>query len=164
MIQLHAQPYNIDATGFYFDTPDAYEAKSTNLKDRYGCPVEEFEIQFIDGDDIECELAKVMNLNQANMARYFELIDECDEHELIKIIIGLSEGYDLDKFDPDGVDIYEVESLADLADRFIDEGLYGEVPEHLRNYLDTERMGRDLGYDGYVEITIAGKRLVYSMR
>jgi len=48
---LYAQPYNINATGFYFTSPEEYEQKAEGLTDRYGCPVEEFEIQLIDGDD-----------------------------------------------------------------------------------------------------------------
>ncbi|MFZ6845529.1 hypothetical protein [Undibacterium sp. RuTC16W] len=43
-----AQPYNISAVGFYFDTLEAYTEKSESLLDAFGNPVEEFEIQFID--------------------------------------------------------------------------------------------------------------------
>jgi hypothetical protein len=161
MIQLHAQPYNIDATGFYFETLEAYDAKVAACKDAFGCPVEEFEIQFIDGDDLEGELATAISLSQANMTRYLELIEDSDEDELTRLIIGLSEGYDLGTFDTDSIEIYEVEYL---ADQFIDEGMYGEVPENLRNYLDTEMMGRDLGYDGYVETKVGGRRLIYRMQ
>jgi antirestriction protein len=62
------------------------------------------------------------------------------------------------------VEIWYVESLADLAEQWLDEGVYGEVPDNLRNYLDTEAMGRDLGFDGYTEASIAGTNLVYTIR
>lgn len=53
MTTLYANPYNIDAAGFYFESANAFIEKSTNLTDRYGNLVEEFEIEFIDGDDVE---------------------------------------------------------------------------------------------------------------
>lgn len=49
MSTFFAQPYSLDAVGFYFDTLEAYPEKSENLLDAFGNPVEEFEIQFIDG-------------------------------------------------------------------------------------------------------------------
>lgn len=53
MTTLHATPYNIDALGFYFDNAIDYESKAATHVDRYGNLVEEFEIQFIDGDDAQ---------------------------------------------------------------------------------------------------------------
>jgi hypothetical protein len=163
-IQLHAQPYSIDAAGFYFSTIEEYETKSTGHVDRYSQPVEEYEIQFIDGDDIECELAKAMGLSQANLASYFGLIDEqMDEYELHRLIIALDNGYGLDA-DLDDIEVYYEDDLTKLAEQFIDDGLYGDIPDNIANYLDTERMGRDLSFDGYTEATVAGQRLVYRLR
>ena len=61
-IQLHAQPYDITATGFYFEDYDDYSAKAAKLRNDYGDPVEEFEIQFIDGDRIDCDLAQAIGI------------------------------------------------------------------------------------------------------
>ena len=47
MTQLHAQPYDISASGFYFDSLEDYQAKAAKARNDYGDPVEEFEIQFI---------------------------------------------------------------------------------------------------------------------
>lgn len=47
MTTLHATPYNIDATGFYFTDINEYETKATSLVDCCGNLVEEFEIQFM---------------------------------------------------------------------------------------------------------------------
>jgi hypothetical protein len=164
-LQLHATPYNIDATGFYFATLEEYETKAKTHRDRYGNAVEEYEIQFIDGDDTECDLANAMKLNQANLARYFELLDEQgdDEHELVKLFIALDNGYDLDSANLDDIEVYYVEDLTELAEQFIDDGLFGDIPDNIRNYLDTERMGRDLGFDGYTEARFAGHNVVYRL-
>lgn len=59
-ILLYAQPYDISAEGFYFRDTEEYAKKSEKLCNRYGDIVEEFEIQFIDGDLLDCELAKAM--------------------------------------------------------------------------------------------------------
>ena len=34
------------------------------------------------------------------------------------------------------VDIYHMDSMRDLAEHFVDEGLYGEIPKHLAYYID----------------------------
>ena len=72
MTHLFAQPYDLAATGFYFETAEEYHAKVKALRNEYGDPVEEFEIQFIDGENIDYDLAKSIGLNQSNFARYFE--------------------------------------------------------------------------------------------
>lgn len=70
---LYAQPYNIDAVGFYFTSAEEYEQKAEGLTDRYGCPVEEFEIQYIDGDD--GALFSAVGVDQSNLEAWFELLD-----------------------------------------------------------------------------------------
>ena len=53
--------------------------------------------------------------------------------------------------------------MTDLAEHFVDEGLYGPIPESLTYYIDTHAMARDLSVD-YCQSTIAGKRLIYACR
>ena len=45
------------------------------------------------------------------------------------------------------IDIYETESLRDLALQFARDGLFGDIPERLQSYLDYDAIGRDLGMD-----------------
>lgn len=84
MTTLYAQPYNIDATGFYFDSAEDYAAKAKGNYDCYGQFVEEYEIQFIDGEAIDCERAKVIGLSQCNFSKFFDLIDEWDEGQKVR--------------------------------------------------------------------------------
>ena len=79
MTQLHAQPYDISATGFYFESKEEYQSKAAKAKNAYGDAVEEFEIQFIDGEGIDCALAKAISLNQANVADFLELTEEWED-------------------------------------------------------------------------------------
>jgi len=76
MTTLFAQPYDISAQGFYFSDFEDYQTKAAKAVNHYGQPVEEFEIQFIDGDDIDCELAKAYGVSQANLKSYFSAVDE----------------------------------------------------------------------------------------
>ena len=50
-IQLYAQPYDLAAAGFYFYTAEEYHKKSSKLRNDYGEIVEEFEIQFVPGEN-----------------------------------------------------------------------------------------------------------------
>ena len=61
------------------------------------------------------------------------------------------------------VDIYHMDSMRDLAEAFVDEGLYGDIPETIERYLDYDAIARDLGMD-FTETTIAGERLIYACR
>jgi hypothetical protein len=165
MTQLFAQPYDISATGFYFDKQEEYEQKAANNRNPYGQPVEEYELQFIDGEDIDCKLFTALRVNQVIFGKYLEACDAWSEEQKRKVIIAVGEcGYDFDfeKNDPDDfeVDLYELDSLKELAEQFVDEGLYGEIPKAIANYLDYDAIARDLGFD-YSEITIAGTNLIY---
>ena len=53
MTKFHAQPYDISATGFYFESAEEFSAKLSKAVNDYGDPVEEFEILFIDDDSTD---------------------------------------------------------------------------------------------------------------
>lgn len=165
MTTLHAQPYDISANGFYFESLEEYADKAAKNRNDYGDPVEEYEIQFIDGDHIDCDLAKAWGINQANICPYFEACENWDDHDKTVFIIGVGEaGYSFDPatvspsdFD---VDIYHVDSMRELAEQFVDEGLFGDIPEHLANYINMDAIAYDLAMD-YTETEVAGERLIY---
>jgi hypothetical protein len=163
-ITLHAQPYDVSATGFYFTSAEEYRTKAKNLRNAYGDPVEEFEIQFIDGERIDCEVAKAIGLNQANFADYLDCAEAWEDWQKINVIIATGDlGHAFDPHDdPDhyGIDLYHVGSYRELAELFVEEGLFGEVPESFQFYIDYEAIARDLTVD-YSDIEIAGDRLIY---
>ncbi len=164
-LNFYAQPYDISATGFYFESVEDYTQKAIVLKNQYGDSVEEFEIQFIDGEIIDCELAKAWSVNQVNIEEFFDATDEWDDNQKIHYIIAVGEcGYSHNqaKDDPTDIeiDIYELDSLKELAEQFIEEGLFGDIPERLQFYLDIDLIARDLGFD-YTETNIAGNNLIY---
>lgn len=165
MIQLHAQPYDLAASGFYFESAEEYDAKAKTNRNDFGGRVEEYEIQFIDGDDVDFALAKAWGLHQGNFAAFLEAAEEWDEDDKHRYIIAVGEcGYDHGSVadDPSGVDIqlYAVSSMRELAEQFVDEGLFGDIPERLQLYLDYDLIARDLSAD-YSETTIAGTTIVF---
>jgi len=165
-VTLYAQPYDLAATGFYFKDSETFQKKAANLKNDYGQMVEEFEIQFIDSDDeIDCALAKAFGINQVNFAAFLNCAGNWQDWEKFHFILAVGEcGYSFDQktVRPDDfdVDVYGVETLKELAEQFVDEGLFGEIPEPLQCYIDYEAIARDLSAD-YTETTIAGNNFVY---
>lgn len=165
MTRIYAQPYDLAATGFYFETIEEFRAKLAMATNEYGEPVEEFELQFIDGDAIDCALADTWGINQSSIGTYFDAVDSWEEHDKQVFIIAVGEaGY---SFDPDtvapsdfDVDIYFAQSMIDLAEEFVADGLFGDIPDHLTHYIDYEAIARDLGHD-YSETDIAGQYLIY---
>ncbi|MEP1574425.1 antirestriction protein ArdA [Roseibium album] len=165
MTTLFAQPYDITACGFYFESFEDYLEKAAKAVNRYGEPVDEFEIQFIDGDDLDCALAGAWQLSQATISDYFAAVEDWDDTDKIKAIIALDElGLTLTQVadDPDRLEIQisHIKDMRGLAIEFVDEGLMGRIPEHLKTYLDYDAIASDLEMD-YSETEIAGQTYIY---
>lgn len=148
MTTLYANPYNIDATGFYFESIDEFTEKSTNLTDHCGNLVEEFEIDFIDGDDVA--LFNACGINQANLSTWFEDIETLDDHEKINLyyllsVAGCSLSQALDKVDEPSI---TQSSLRDAAEELFDECWLHDVPENIRYYIDYDKFARECEIGG----------------
>lgn len=166
MTTFFAQPYDISASGFYFDNAEDYLTKAKALRNSHGQPVEEFEIQFIDGEAIDAELANAWGLFQCCLKNFFIANEDWSDYQKQCFIIAVGEcGYDFDPetVDPDSYDItiYQCDSLKELAEQFIDEGYFGDIPASLAGYIDYDAIAYDLAMD-HSEITIAGSKLIYA--
>jgi hypothetical protein len=164
-IILFAQPYDISANGFYFASVEGYEKQSARVRNSYGQPVEEFEMQFIDGDAIDAQLFKAIGIHQGDTGAFLEACKNWNTDQKRNVIIAVGEcGYtfDLKTDDPDklDVDLYEMDSLRELAEHFVDEGLFGEIPESIKNHIDYFSIARDLSAD-YTTTVIGGTSLIY---
>lgn len=166
-ITLFAMPYDISATGFYFTSADEFTTRANALRNAYGQPVEEFEIQFIDGTELDAELARAIGLTQGNMAGFLDCAAQWEDWEKVEAIIAIGEyGYDFIAVpEPEfsQIDLWGVETLRELAETFVEDGIYGDIPESLRFYIDYDAIARDLSME-YSEITIAGDHYVYACR
>lgn len=165
MTRIYAQPYDLTATGFAFEAIEEFRLNYDAATNAHGEQVEEFELQFIDGDAIDCALADAWGINQANIEAYLEVVESWADQEKLVFIIAVGEaGYCVDPetvspqhFD---IEIYHNRSMKDLAEDFVVDGLFGDIPDHLAHYIDYEAIARDLAMD-YTEITIAGDYLIY---
>jgi hypothetical protein len=157
MTTLHAQPYNIDAQGFYFTSAEEYTTKQEALRDRFGNEVEEFEIQYIDGDD--SQLFEACKIHQGDLDTWFDDIETLEDNEktaLFFLMDGL--GYNLDSAlsSVDDVCLYEG-PLLDAATELFDEIYLPEVPEAVQYYIDYAAFAYDCQMGGdMVEFTYEG--------
>jgi hypothetical protein len=111
------------------------------------------------GDDLELFVADVEDdptgtiTGDESLSEAFkvnDLISGLEDYELKKVNYMVSQcGYELSNAIDcvDDCDLYEDMSLKDLAYDFVDEGLFGEIPAAISNYLDYDAIARDLSYD-----------------
>ena len=142
-----AQPYTLGAVGFYFEDLDDYREKANDLKDDCGLPVEEFELQYIDGD--HARLFNALSISQASLSDWFDLLDELDDDEdRYLIACHLEEmGFDISELSRrwDDYRLYRG-TAADYAEEIV--SVCYEVPGNLASYIDYERLGREMVLGG----------------
>jgi hypothetical protein len=143
-----AQPYDIDAQGFYFSELADYEEKALACKNRWGNPAEEFEIQFIDGDN--GALFDACAINQANLKTWFDDVERLEDNEKAALfylvsVNGFSVRDAMDKIED--VTLY-TGHLEDAAEELFDECYAHEIPENLRNYIDYKAFANDCQQGG----------------
>lgn len=157
-MKFYANPYNTSATGFYFESIEELEEKAAALKDEFGLPVEEFEIEAIDGTREEMELFERVEVNQSNIAEFIQFIDTSDE-ETWPAVYFLLERYTLEVAISRAEECNVVQSsLLDAASNLFDECYGYSVPEELRIYIDYEKFAADIKYGGdMVEFEFGGK-------
>ena len=152
----HATPYDMTAIGFYFRTYEEYLEKAKTHKNKYGDPVEEYEIQFLDGENYA--LFGALSVNQANLKQWFDEFEGLEGNELVSAIY-LAEylSYNMDdlKDSLDDVSLFEG-TAKEYAYEYIDDtGLLNEMPENLRFYFDFDAFTRDMIMSGDItEVTI----------
>lgn len=151
-IVMYANPYAYDARGWYFKDFEDFERKY----DKH-LPVEEYSLEWIDGPEGDRQLFEALNVNQANLEQYFDLIDDLADHEKPALyyllrVRGMGPGEDLDdmlRMVEDEVRVMEgnskdyvyeyIDSAGGIADAF--------GPDIRARYFDYERFGRDLKHD-----------------
>lgn len=105
---FYAQPCDISAEGLYFRSIEDWDKALPDVKNQFGEPVEEFELQFIDGDMIDCELAKAWGVYQVNFGAFFDAAEDWDIEQKTRYILAFGEcGYSHEQVadDPDGIDL-----------------------------------------------------------
>lgn len=114
----------------------------------------EYEEYFITDYDTDIEGLKVGEYeNLSNLNETMDDLSRLQDYEIEEVeAIMEAQGVSLEKaleIQQEGDFIYYsgVESFEDLAEMFVDEGCFGEIPENLQYYIDYEKIGRGLKYD-----------------
>ncbi len=86
MTTIYAQPYVTSSTGFYFDSAEEYAKKAAKNFNSFGGLIEEYELQFIDGEGIDSCLFHALGVHQGNFPAYLEACDSWDDHQKQKVV------------------------------------------------------------------------------
>lgn len=164
-MRFYAQPYAINATGFYFETAEEFAEKFADCRDDEGMPVEEVEIQFIDGTDAEAAIVEALEINQANLARVIAFVEEHGDDPRITASVVYRAKHrgdpaeEIMKADYLGEEIVgessdahsEEKAIEDYAYQYVDDaGLLDGLNETVARYFDYEAFARDLRLGGDV--------------
>ena len=108
---------------------------------------EEFEIEFIDGDDLELAVYRAMEVNQGNLHEFFDAVDSVDERDLpalqyLTTVYGMDFAEALEKVED--VSVFEG-TAEDYAYEFLEDTGY---PTGNDWYFDHEAFGRDISNEG----------------
>jgi len=121
-------------------------------------PNEEYFITDYESEILIDEYDDIFRLNELA-----ELMQFYTDDDFLKLRVLSSEGYNERDVIDEGIDKYDVEihdyrnnsSFTDtfelLAQDFVNDGLFGEIPTSLENYIDYEAIARDLRFD-YTEV------------
>ncbi|WOE76360.1 antirestriction protein ArdA [Alterisphingorhabdus coralli] len=141
-----AQPYS-DHEGFYFSDLEEYREKAAQLLKSHG--VEEYEIQYIDGD--KAELFEAVRPTQGDLSKWFETFEPMDEDDTIKAVYMAEYGGWKMADIPDeleNVSLFEGTKL-DYAYSLVDDcGMLSDVPDTVARYFDYDSYARDLVLGG----------------
>lgn len=92
MTKLYAQPYDLDAKGFFFESAEVFEERSDACRNVYGERVEEFEIQFIDGAALDACLFAALGVHQGTISAFFDRAEGWDELQKVMVIVACDAG------------------------------------------------------------------------
>ena len=117
------------------------------------CESEQFHEEYFI-TDYECEYMEVSEYaNLDDLNDIAEKMEDLSSYDIKKFKALMSEGYDFEySFNNyEDVEIYEEINMNELAEQFVEEGLFGDIPKSLINYIDYDAIARDLSMD-YTEI------------
>ena len=140
--------------GFWVELPCNLDEVLERLAASTGEDVDEMEV-FINDFETEIsglEISENTDISDLNdIAEQLESLDKYDLEKLEAILEADGESLENALDNMDDYIFYANQSLEDVASEMIDEGVFGDIPDSIINYIDTSAIARDLGYDGYIE-------------
>ena len=179
-MKFHATPYDIHATGFYFENADEFAEKAAAHRNEFGEPVEEYEIQFIDGDDEEAKLVEACGINQANLAAVIDFVEGLTDDAARAAAwysmqcngMSFDDVSAMGEYDLSGMichqcdELSEEKAIEDYAYQLVEDcGYLDGVPDTVARYFDYEAFARDLRLGGDVSaFEFGGEMYVFDNR
>jgi antirestriction protein len=161
MATLSATPYAFGGPFFYFTSPEEYKAKyKKNIDKDTGVAYEEYEIDYIDGDEHEFLVFQAMSsrsygLPQSQIQAYFDKVDEIDADELPAIAYLIEDlNYEIDDAIQKAEEVHMIdETPKEAVYSFVDDmGGVAELGEQNTSmYFDYDSFGRDVRIEGGID-------------
>ncbi len=92
--------------------------------------------------------------NPFELNKFAEQLDELDDYDQQKVFYLMDiTGYDRDEAleHHEDVTYYPQMTLEDVAYELIEDGIFGDIADNIKGYIDYAKLARDLGIDGYYE-------------
>ena len=140
--------------GFWVNLPCDLDETLARLAKSTGEEVDEMEVFINDFEtDIDgLEIGEYTDLEALNeTAEQLEALDDYDIEKLEAILEADGGSLENALENMDDYIFYANMSLEDVASEMINEGVFGDIPESIINYIDISAIARDLDYDGYTE-------------
>ena len=157
MATYYLSPYGYDDKGFYFDSIEELEDKLAEQPS-----LEEYEIEFIDGDDLDALLFSAISSRESTVTA-MEVIeaDELDEGKKLLVAHFLDMGDNLDRAlkAADNASLFEGTIEDYVYESIQDSGGLSELPpDEVERYFDWESYAKDEAINRSLsEARIAGK-------
>lgn len=105
---------------------------------------------FITDYESPMKIAEYENLFELN--NFVFQIEELDEYDQQKVfylldVIGCTREEALEKYED--VIFYPDMTIEDVASELVDDGMFGDLPDAIKAYIDYDKLARDLSIDGY---------------
>lgn len=136
--KLCATPYDMDKAFFYFNDYAEYQAKAKQSG------AEEFEMQYIDGEDSALWFSQLVAPDQCNLESFFEDLAEfqrVDDRERVAIAHHIGRGHTWDRFQ-DLLAVYCVRHCTG-ADHAEEQSHGWDIPGNYRRYIAWDEVARD---------------------
>ena len=148
MAVICANPYDLDAAYFYFSSSEEFDRKY-----KAHLPVEEYELEFIDGSEFEGFLAKYFFKESNDVEKFFELIEKHERSITAENIVALEYLIEYEHCDVENAfdKLEDVTIFEGAAEDYATKIYEHEIQEKLGTlayYFDYKDLGKDLVLGG----------------